>query len=216
MSFRLSKFNAALDTTWTIGDGGGGHLTVSDVEVLPSGEVLVSGTVDEDATFSGTTVYDYVGSNGFLAKYTSGGVFSSIEVIPGSIFAGGADLDAAGDVYITGTMTDSASFDAINLTSNNIEAMFLARYSLATGISTNENGKISVYPNPCSNLVNCDLTALKGKSVITLFNQMGQKVFEKEAQQGVSKLDMSEMTPGLYLLQITNDNQRSTSRIIKN
>ncbi|MDF2438918.1 MAG: hypothetical protein K0Q95_3294 [Bacteroidota bacterium] len=216
MSFSISKFTSALDTTWTIADGGGGHLSVRDIMVLPSGEIVVYGTVDEDATFSGNTVYDYGGSNGFLAKYTSGGVFSSIEVMPGSLFAGGADQDASGDIYITGNMNDSASFDGINLTGNNTDAMFLARYSLTTGISTYEKSEISVYPNPASSLVNCDLSALKGKSVITLYNPMGQKVYEKEEQQGVAKLNMSEMASGVYLLQITNNNQSLTSRIIKN
>ncbi|HEX8517869.1 MAG TPA: T9SS type A sorting domain-containing protein [Bacteroidia bacterium] len=215
-SFTLSKFNSMLANTWSITDGTGGHLSVRDVEVTQSGQVMVAGDVGEDATFGGTNVvYDYGGGNGFLAFYTNAGVYSSLKQIPGSVFMGSASIDASDNVYVTGSMSDSAAFDAINLTSSGVEAMFLARYGVSTGITSLDENSFSVYPNPCSGILTCNFKSAD-QTMIQLYNALGEKVFEKTVTSEQVQIDLSGYKKGIYLMNIGNEGSMSGKRIIVN
>jgi hypothetical protein len=214
-SFDLNKYSPSLDTLWMITDGTGGHLSVRDVEVTQSGEIIVAGDVGEDATFGGTTtVYDNGGGNGFLAFYTNTGNYISLEEITGSVFMGSAGLDANDNVYLTGNLNDSASFDAINLTTNSVEAMFLAKYNLATGITSIQENSFLAYPNPCSDILNCTLKPSFGTADVTIYNVLGRKVYERETEPGLLQINLSEYKSGIYLLNIKNNNSTITRKII--
>ncbi|MCW3102322.1 MAG: C-terminal target protein [Bacteroidetes bacterium] len=216
-SFTLSKFNAALDTLWMTTDGTGGHLSVTDVEVTPAGQVIVAGHVSEDATFGGVnTVYNSGGQPGFLAYYTSGGSYSSLTEIPGSLYMGQIGLDALENVYMTGAVADTASFGTVDLTTTGSEAMFLAKYGISTGIASAEKGSISVYPNPCAGKLNCALEALPGTSAVALYNTLGEKVYEEAAATGLLQIDLSGYEKGIYLLNVSNGGSVLTKKIVVN
>jgi hypothetical protein len=216
-SFDLAKFSPTLDTTWVITDGTGGHLSVRDVEVMQSGQIMVAGDVGEDATFGGTyTLYDHGGSNGFLAFYNTNGTFASIEVMPGSVFMGTTGMDASDNIYLTGNLNDSASFDAIDLTTTGVEAMFTAKYSLSTGISSLTENSFAVYPNPCSTVLNCSLEKMSGPANVKLFNALGEMVFEKQSVSGNLQLDLSVYEEGIYILNISNARSSQTKKIVVN
>jgi hypothetical protein len=218
MSFTLAKFSPTLDTTWITADGGGGHLSVPDLEITQSGEVIIVGHVSETCTFGGShTVPDYGGSNGFIAYYTaSGGNFISLEEIPGNVFMGPAGLDASGNIYITGALTDSAAFGAMDLTTSGVEAMFVAKYGVSTGIASQKEGGLSVYPNPCAGMLNCTLQGFSGTAGIQLYNELGEKVYEKTAGAGYHQIDLSSEKPGIYFLNIRTDGAVLTKKIIVN
>ncbi|MCW3070469.1 MAG: hypothetical protein JWO44_359 [Bacteroidetes bacterium] len=217
MSFTLAKYSATLDTTWITGDGGGGHLSVPDLEVTQSGEVIVIGQVSEDATFGGSlTVHDYGGGNGFLAYYNSAGSFISLKEMPGNIFMGPAALDASDNVYITGALTDSASFDGTDLTSSGVEAMFVAKYGVSTGLASIKEGRLLVYPNPCAGILNCTLEGFSGTASIELYNELGEKVYEKAAGTGNLQIDLSSEKPGIYFLSIGTDESVMRKKIVVN
>jgi len=216
-SFTLSKFNAMLDTTWVTTDGGGGHLSVSDVEVTQTGEVIVAGYVGEDATFGGVnTVYNNGGQPGFLAYYTSGGSYSSLTEIPGTLYMGKIGMDALENVYMTGTVADTADFGAIELTTTGSDAMFLAKYGISTGIASAEKGSISVYPNPCAGKLSCSLEALQGASTVALYNTLGEKVYEEAAATGLLQIDLTGYEKGIYLLNVSNGGSLLTKKIVVN
>jgi hypothetical protein len=216
-SFDLAKFSPALDTIWVITDGTGGHLSVRSVNISQTGQIIVNGEVGEDATFGSTyTVYDYDGSNGFLAYYNSSGSFNTLKEIPGRIFMGAAGLDASDNVYITGTMNDSAKFDGINLTTSGVESMFLAKYGVSTGITSIQENNFLVYPNPCSFILNCNMLDSSVKNNIKLYNSLGEKIFEKEIESGFLQIDLSDQKKGIYLFNIISDKAVFTKKIIIN
>jgi hypothetical protein len=215
-SFTLSKFNSQLGSLWSTTDGTGGHLSVRSVLVNQSGQVIIAGDVGEDATFGGShIVHDHYGSNGFIATYNGSGAYSSVKVIPGSIFMGSASLDGSDNLYLTGSMTDSASFDAINLTSNNVATMFLARYGAATGIESYQENSFSVYPNPCSGMLTCELKSSEA-TTIQLYNAIGEKVYERTVSSERLQIDLSGFKKGIYFMSVTNKETLSTQKILVN
>lgn len=71
--------------------------------------------------------------------------------------------------------------------------------------------EFSIYPNPTSSILNIETNSEVKKVVI--YNLQGQKVIENN----VTKIDVSNFSKGIYILQVTTKNNRiSTKKFIKN
>ena len=67
--------------------------------------------------------------------------------------------------------------------------------------------EIKVYPNPTNGIININ------KNVdINVFNYIGDIIISKN---NINVLDVSKLSPGIYMLQITYDNKIINKRIIK-
>lgn len=76
-----------------------------------------------------------------------------------------------------------------------------------------ENNSVAVYPNPTSGELSLLLPEGKEVSEISVFNIMGQKV----ASGTETNFNISELTPGTYMLQINaTDGTSTTKKIVKN
>ena len=84
---------------------------------------------------------------------------------------------------------------------------------------------VNVYPNPASGIVNMEVILSRGKSIDyrifdlsgrLLVDDMPTRKYPKEGKY-TEKMDVSGLTPGLYLLVLTDDEgARMTKRIVKN
>ena len=84
---------------------------------------------------------------------------------------------------------------------------------------------LNVYPNPASEIVNMEVILSRGKSIDyrifdlsgrLLVDDMPTRKYPKEGKY-TEKMDVSGLTPGLYLLVLTDDEgARMTKRIVKN
>jgi hypothetical protein len=125
----ISKFDNAGNLLWAKSFGGAeGYDSGSDIDVDASGNVYVtgsfSGTVDFDPDASGNAFlssasfggfYGKVSSDAFITKFDTNGDFlwaRSFGGAEGSDYGNGIDLDASGNVYVTGTFYESAYSDA--------------------------------------------------------------------------------------------------------
>jgi hypothetical protein len=218
MSYNLRKFNAALDSIWFVNDGTGGHLSPVNVDVLQTGQLFVSGVVSEDATFGGSvTIPNNGGQPGFIARYTNGGAFVSVKDIPGTMYMGQGALDAADNFYFTGTLSDSASFDGMPLVSGGPEAMFVAKYGVGatgTGIAENSSDELSVYPNPCSTVVNCSFKDPVRDAMVYVSDLPGRVVYREKVSGSTIQIDLSGKSKGFYFLNVQFDGQFITKKII--
>ena len=69
------------------------------------------------------------------------------------------------------------------------------------------NNDVIVYPNPTKDKININ------KNVdITMFNYLGDIIISK---QSINVLDVSKISSGMYMLQITYENKTINKRIIK-
>ena len=73
-----------------------------------------------------------------------------------------------------------------------------------------ENDGISIYPNPTKGQLNI---AAKGISRITVVNTLGQTVYETNAHDDNTVIDMSRFGAGMYLLNITTDEGVTVRRV---
>lgn len=75
---------------------------------------------------------------------------------------------------------------------------------------------VLVYPNPASNLLNVNLSGIKGKSEVSLFDINGRQVLRREVNAANTQLDISTLPTGVYIIRIKNGTKEvSTTKIIK-
>jgi len=69
------------------------------------------------------------------------------------------------------------------------------------------------YPNPVKDVLNLSYT--NNISNVAVFNLLGQQMSSKTVNANKSKVDMSNLAPGTYLVKVTSDNQVKTLKVIK-
>ena len=70
-----------------------------------------------------------------------------------------------------------------------------------------------IYPNPTSGMIHLNVT--ENNSLIDVYDQTGQKVMEKHADIGSFALDLSPLKTGYYTIQMKNNSNVFTAKIIK-
>jgi hypothetical protein len=86
----------------------------------------------------------------------------------------------------------------------------------AAGISTvTGNILADAYPNPAQNTLTVSFTSAS-KTSIKLRNLIGEEVITADLQnQNTTQLDISKLTSGVYLIEVTNSNGKFVKRIVK-
>lgn len=69
---------------------------------------------------------------------------------------------------------------------------------------------LKVYPNPASGLVNI-VSNENGTKEISIFNMLGKKVLETSTQETIN---VSNLNSGIYIMNITQDGKKSSSKLV--
>lgn len=85
--------------------------------------------------------------------------------------------------------------------------------SLGTSIKEISELKINIYPNPFSGKIN--IKSKKEYSKIRIYNTKGTLVWEYKSMIVPTKIDLSKIPAGLYLIQLTGQECRFTEKMIK-
>jgi hypothetical protein len=124
----LAKYDANGNNLWARNIGGPGYAYA--VAVNASGAVAVAGTCSGTATI-GTTTFTGIGNaDGYLARYDASGNFIWARSMGGADFDNltGLAMDVAGNAYVSGSFTTSATFGTIPISGTGTSDMFLAKY----------------------------------------------------------------------------------------
>lgn len=79
---------------------------------------------------------------------------------------------------------------------------------IGVGIDENkENVSLSMYPNPAMNQLTIE-TELNGSAHLKIINILGKVIMEKQITQNKTEVDISALTPGIYLANIGNSVQK--------
>ena len=151
--------------------------------------------------FSGTTDMNIVSSTGVDAVEAVGSI-----LVPATALSG------------TTRMRIKKIFGTTNFTNPCLGADYgqTEDYSLnVTNLATStfDNASFSAQPNPVKDILN--LSYNKNITNVAVFNLLGQVVINKAVNNTESKIDMSELTTGAYMVKVTADNQVKTIKVIK-
>jgi len=96
--------------------------------------------------------------------------------------------------------------------------LFSMDYSTSIDSEINQSFIFKVYPNPTNSIINVILESKEIKSgELRIYNIHGQmmKYISLSVKQQTLSADISSLSPGLYLVCLTSDNQRYCQKIIK-
>ncbi|WPQ66027.1 zinc-dependent metalloprotease family protein [Chitinophaga sancti] len=103
---------------------------------------------------------------------------------------------------------------------NSATTCYTLRVALGTATRsvdiTTDQDKVQVYPNPANSVVNINLAGVKGKSEVSLFDINGRQVMRREVNAANAQLDISSLTPGVYIIRVKNGTKEvSMTKIVK-
>ena len=106
---------------------------------------------------------------------------------------------------------------AVTITDNGCAIMdsTLVLFHLCTGIDNAElNNQLRVYPNPASDFINIDNESDETIQSIEILSVEGQLVARLQ-ERNLSRINISELSPGVYYLRIETENGMAIKKIIK-
>ncbi|CAM3251091.1 T9SS-dependent M36 family metallopeptidase [Aequorivita lipolytica] len=111
----------------------------------------------------------------------------------------------------------SASQGSSNSKSDGTEAYDFPPFCL---LGVNDNGSINnfiIYPNPSNGEINIKSRFDVGKTIITVFDMNGRKVFNQQLElYNTKSINASGLNAGIYLIKIESANHSQTSKLIIN
>lgn len=87
------------------------------------------------------------------------------------------------------------------------------KFDLALATDSFAEAQFSYYPNPTRNELN--VTAAKNISKVELFNLLGQSVLSDTVNANQKQLNLSNLQSGVYLMEVTIENNKESFKILK-
>lgn len=93
------------------------------------------------------------------------------------------------------------------------------KFSMPSGITNQETEKnrLSIYPNPATDRLAIKWSAGNTqRALLQVYDIAGKVVLTKEVSQSIVALDITDLTPGVYILKVTSNESAESARFIKN
>ncbi len=136
----------------------------------------------------------------------------TISVNPGESFIFPIKLQANNFGSVSETLSFSTGLPG---SQGNIIVPITANIVTSLGEISFDNS-ISVFPNPINNRLSIN-SKVNGKLIVRLYNSHGQAItIEQFNGMGTHTLNTSELSKGVYFLELSDSNERITKKLIKN
>lgn len=216
-SFNTFSDNATISSGETyVWANSGSNATILAVATAPTGE---TGT----AYFNGDDAYALV--KGTETSYVVLDIIGDFNGDPGKGWTVAGIIDATADNtlvrrdYITkgnndwssSVGTDESDSEWVVLDKDDFSFVGSHPHTDATlSIFGFENQRVKVYPNPVEVLLN--FSGLTSPVQATVFDMLGKRQLQSEV---INSLDVSSLKPGLYMVEIKNENSAKVFNILK-
>jgi len=214
--FAKAQSTKVVDGPWEIKRTGNAHLVSIPVAAfengLESGDVI--GAFSTDALCVGMVQHNGESNNLGLIVYgddlTTQQVDGMLENESISFRLYSVDRKETVDIS---PVWNNAMPNGGYFTDNGLSAVLNFKYE-TFGTFTPEIASVNIYPNPAKDEVFVQINAFENAR-IEIIDQVGQIVMDEFVHQNESRLDVSNLRSGIYLVRIiTNDQQRKTSKLI--
>ena len=123
-------------------------------------------------------------------------------------------IGVLGGIFLNGTpIIDGANFYGMTVAGEPNDLGTIFKCGNTVGISENAKANIKIFPNPITSILNIvDENNELQNSTIEIKNYLGQVVF---ASTFTSKINLSNLSAGMYFLTIEDKNSKKTAKIIK-
>jgi len=191
-----------------------------------SGNIYITGAFEKNIDFDGIT-FNSFGSNNpnypdfpdaFILKMDDLGTvewavkYGALRNDSGTAIT----TDSEGNVLVLGRFELDVNFGTTWLNSAGWSDIFLLKLSESLATNKNRIDDFSAYPNPTNDFITLDFSDYDNTELYAeVFTILGQKIKVFENISSSEKLDLSELTAGIYLLKINYNGAVQTIKIKK-
>ena len=197
-SLNFDNVNEKLFATSDSYDQNTGTNARSVVEInINTGDVISLGELSEFPYFvGGSSLFDQNTGNFLLVGINDSNV---VEMIA---------FDTYTNTYVTGFVPGNVSEIACDNT------LFARNQYFTSGTDAPSEWSFKLFPNPVSDILTLECTS-KGADQLQIFNAMGELVVEKKNTSfSRMNVDMSNLSPGLYTVNLTGAKDSVTKKIL--
>jgi len=186
-----------------------------------SGDIYIAGEFLGLFYFNDT----YLSSTGILSdciiiKMDNSGTIKRADRFGSSLYSRihSIEINTNEELYIFGNFMQTIDFGGITLTSNGNSAdPFLAKFILEDmSIDKSQTSQLKIYPNPIKDFLAINISDKDANLSAEIINLLGQKVKTFQNISNTGTLDVSDLSTGIYLLNLINQNgEKQTIKIKK-
>jgi hypothetical protein len=200
-----------VNTTFTSNTGASGNVIRADnaSTVRFKNSIIYNNGSNTPFTIVGTvfpTLLNTISQNGQLGGWSTNPLLSATFELQ----SGSSAIDAGSNAYLPVT-TNTDLFSNARIFNTTVD---LGCYEYGSALGTNEYKgfyNFSVYPNPSNGIINIESD--EDIDEVVIHSLQGRVILKSK----VSKIDISDLSNGIYLMQIkTIDGKLGTKKIIKN
>ena len=166
------------------------NLTINTTPAAPTGsssQIMIAGDTIEDIVVVGTGIVWYP---------------TAVDA------ANGTNPIAAGTALV-----DSTTYHAVAENGTCRSAVLAVTVTLTLATDDLEADKFRYYPNPVSNVLTIEHAA--DLTNVTVYTMLGQQVLTKKLSEASTKLDMSGLSAGTYLVKVETETTAQILKVVK-
>jgi hypothetical protein len=124
---------------------------------------------------------------------------------------GSYDIIISADGYISDTINEVEVIDYQKTILN-----IVLDSTVSTFLDEKNKQQISIYPNPASDFINVSFKGNNSDKQLVIFNSLGKVIYEEKVISGTktSRIDISFMESGFYILELRDENKSSTQGLL--
>ena len=117
-------------------------------------------------------------------------------------------------ISVTGRTPGEVLYFRVWESGNDISGTFLvSAYDASLSSGSFDNANLSAYPNPVKDVLNVSYTS--EISSVKIINMLGQEVISKNINATSSQIDMSQLSAGTYIVNVTVGDTMKTLKVVK-
>jgi hypothetical protein len=213
----ILKLTAAGNFSWAKAFTGTAYNICRSISLHPNNGVVITGEFKGTNDFDpGSGIYNLTSNNEadiFIVYLEANGTYRWAGSFGNAGFyndlARDITIDGLGNIYTTGWFVETVDFDcgpgAAVISSSGSNDIFIHKLN-SNVLSADENSLIdfNIYPNPSSRFVSISAESLNNCRAV-IYNSLGTIVLEKELSDTDNQLDIQKLSPGSYVVQLTNE-----------
>lgn len=215
----IIKHNSEGQVTWVQTMGGSGNDRCSDLDITNDGWVIAGGSFEGMSSFGADNLTSAGGSDNFIASLNGNGEVESAISSGGEMNEKlhGVSANSSNQVVATGSFEGNSSFKRGEENSEGNSDMYVWKVEdQSTGIDAETMEQLSVYPSPVENKLFINVN-LDNRINYNIFDLNGRILESGVLNNSTSnELDVDELEPGLYFIQLKNNNDLYRAQFIKN
>src|SRR5690554_6880835 len=189
--------------------GFGYEIESRDVATDDLGNVYVTGYFSDTVDFDDITLTSSGLSNTFVLKTDSSGTAVWAEQFGSTGGSNNGRNIAVGlgeNIYVSGSFSGAVALGDTTLTTTVNNSIFLVKIAMDGNliVEQKQSEQYRVYPNPVKDILTIEIPESDTETTVEVFSLLGQKVMDFGNITNNKSLDLSELTTGVYLLNINN------------